>query len=68
MLYSALRAFLVAQTVKNLPAMQVPRVRSLGGEAPLEKGMGPHSSILPREIHGQWSLAGSMGSQRVRHS
>ena len=53
----------MAQTVKNLPATQVPRVRSLGGEEPLEKGMGPHSSILA--FHGQWSLAGSMGPQRV---
>ena len=56
----------MAQTVKNLPATQVPRVRSLGGEEPLEKGMGPHSSILA--FHGQWSLAGSMGPQRVGHS
>ena len=32
-------AFLVAQTVKNLPAMQEARVQSLGQEDPLEKGM-----------------------------
>ena len=32
-------ASLVAQTVKNLPAMQEPWVRSLGQEDPLEKGM-----------------------------
>ena len=38
--------FLVAQMVKNLPAMQETRVRSLGREDPLEKGMAIHSSIL----------------------
>ena len=38
--------FLVAQTVKDLPATQETRVRSLGREDPLEKGMATHSSIL----------------------
>ena len=33
-----LRASLIAQLVKNLPAMQGTRVRFLGGEDPLEKG------------------------------
>jgi len=37
---------LVAQTVKNLPAMQGTWVQSLGQEDPLEKGMATHSSIL----------------------
>ena len=41
-----LRASLVAQTVKNLPAMQEMQVQSLGWEDPLEKGMATHSSIL----------------------
>ena len=41
---------LVAQTVKNLPAMQEPQVWSLGEEDPLEKGMATHSSILAWEI------------------
>ena len=36
----------VAQTVKNLLAMQETRVWSLGQEDPLEKGMATHSSIL----------------------
>ena len=40
------QASLVAQTVKNLPAMQETLVRSLGQEDPLEKGMATHSSIL----------------------
>ena len=39
-------ASLVAQSVKNLPAMQAPGVASLGWEVPLEKEMATHSSIL----------------------
>ena len=39
-------AFLVAQLVKNLPAMHETWVRSLGWEDPLEKGMATHSSIV----------------------
>ena len=37
---------LVAQTVKNLPAMRMTQVQSLGREDPLEKGTASHSSIL----------------------
>ena len=37
-------ASLVAQTVKNLPAMQETQVQSLGWEGPLEMGMATHSS------------------------
>ena len=44
--YYTLRASLVAQTVKNLPAMPKTQVQSLGQEDLLEKGMGTHSSIL----------------------
>ena len=40
------RASLVAQLVKNPPAMQQTWVRSLSWEDPLEKGMVTHSSIL----------------------
>ena len=36
----------MTQMVKNLPAMQEMRVRSLGWEDPLEKVMDTHSSIL----------------------
>ena len=43
-------ASLVAQLVKNPPAMQETRVRSLGWEDPLEKGLATHSSILARRI------------------
>ena len=39
-------ASLVAQTVKNLPAIQETWVPSLGQEDPLEKEMATHSSIL----------------------
>ena len=39
-------ASLVAQLVKNLPAMSETCVRSLGWEDPLEKGKATHSSIL----------------------
>jgi len=51
--------------VKNLPAMQEMRVRSLGQENPLEKGMATHSSILVWRIPGTEELGGlqSMGSQ-----
>ena len=48
----------MAQTVKNLPAMQETQVQSLGPEDLLEKGMATHSSILPGECHGQRNLVG----------
>ena len=50
-------ASLVAQRVKNLPAMEVTQVRSLGWEDSLEKGMATHSSILFSEMPRQRSLA-----------
>ena len=43
-------AFLVAQLLKNLPAMRKTWVRSLGWEDPLEKGTAAHSSILAWRI------------------
>ena len=39
-------ASLVAQTVKNVPAMQETWVQSLGWEDPLEECLATHSSIL----------------------
>ena len=48
---------LVAQMVKNLPAMRKTWVRSLGWENPLEEGMATHSSILAWRIpknRGSW--------------
>ena len=47
-------ASLVAQLVKNLPAMQETWVQSLGWEDPLEKGNVTHSSILAWRI--PWTL------------
>ena len=41
---------MVAQMVKNLPAMQKTWVQSLGQEDPLEKGIATHSSILAWRI------------------
>ena len=61
--------FLIAQMVKNLPAMQETWVQSLGWEDPLEEGMATHSSILDWRI--PWTeepgRLQSMGSQRVGH-
>ena len=63
-------AFLVAQTVKRLPAVQETRVRSQGWEDPLEKEMATHSSTLAWKI--PWTEESgrlqSMGSQRVGHN
>ena len=50
------RASLVAQMVKNLPAVWETQVWSLGWEDPLEKGIVTHSSILAWII--PWSLVG----------
>ena len=59
----------MTQTVKNLPATQEIRVRSLGWEDPLEKKMATHSSILVWRI--SWKeepgRLQSMGLQRVKH-
>ena len=44
------QASLVAQTVKNLPAMQETQVQSLGQEDPMEKETATHSSILAWSI------------------
>ena len=59
----------MAQTVKNLPAVQETRVRSLGWEDPLEKEMAIHSSILAWRIPWTEEPGGleSMGPQRVRN-
>ena len=61
--------FLVAQTVKRLPATQETWVQSLGQEDPLEKGMAIHSSILAWRI--PWTEKGGglhpMGLQSVGH-
>ena len=68
-----IQASLVAQVVKNMPAMQEmeeTRVWSLGQEDPLEKEMATHSNIFAWRIPwteetGELQL---MGSQRVGHN
>ena len=45
-------SLLVAQMVKNLPAIQETWVQSLGGEDPLEKGMATIPVLLPGEFPG----------------
>ena len=66
--YLNLPASLVAQIIKNLPAMQETLVRFLAQEDPLEKGMATHSSILAWKIPWREESDGlqSMGLQRVR--
>ena len=60
----------MAQTVKNLPAMQESQVRSLDREDPLEKGMAIHSISLAWEIPWTEEPGGlqPMGLQRVRRT
>ena len=59
----------MAQTVKNLPAMQETQVQTLAWEDPLEKEMATHSSILAWKIPRTEEPGGlqSMGLQRVGH-
>ena len=61
---------LVAQIVKNLPAMQETRVRSLGWEDPLEEEIATHSGTLAWKIPWTEEPGGlqSMGLQRVGHN
>ena len=62
-------AFLVAQMVKSLPAMQETRIQPLSQEDSLEKGMATHSSSLAWSIPLTEEPGGlqSVGSHRVRH-
>ena len=57
-LYKVPLASLVAQMVKNPPAMQETWVRSLGWEDPLEKRLATHSSTLAWRISRKRSLVG----------
>ena len=58
---------LVAQMVKNLPAMQETWIQSLGQKDPLEKGMATHSRILTWRTRWTEELGGlqSLELQRV---
>ena len=63
-------AFLVAQTVKNLPVIQETRVQSLGQEDPLENEVAIHFSILAWKIPWTEEPGGlqSRGPKRVGHA
>ena len=65
----SLEVSLVAQMVKNPPAMRETQVRSLGWEDPLEKEMAIHSSTPACKIPWTEKSGGlqSMGLQRVGH-
>ena len=65
----SIKGFPVAQTVKNLPAMQETQVWSPGQEDSLEKGMATHSSIIAWKIQRTLEPGGlqSMESKRVVH-
>ena len=58
--------------VRNLPAMQETRVRSLGGEDPLEEGMATHCSILawriPMDGGAWWATVYRVAKSRTRLS
>ena len=57
----------MAQTVKNLSAVQEIQIRSLGWEATLEKGVATHFSLLAWRIPWTEEPGGLMGVQRVGH-
>ena len=61
-------ASLVAQLVKNLPAMRETWVRSLGWEDPLEKGRLPTPVFQPGEFHGLYSVAESDTTERLSNA
>ena len=61
-------ASLVAQMVKNLPAMQETQVWSLGQENSLEKEMATHSNILACEIPWTETTVCGMAKSRTRLS
>ena len=64
------KTVILAQLLKNLPAMQVTWVQSLGQKDPLKKGMATHSGILAWRIPWTEELGGllSMGLQRAGHN
>jgi len=65
-------AFLLAQTVKNLPAMRETWVQSLGWEDPLEEGTATHSSILawriPMDRGAWWATVREVAKSQIRLS
>ena len=67
---SGIQPSLVAQMVKNPPAMQETWVRSLGWEDPLEEGIATHSSILawtiPIDRGAWWAVVHGVSKSRTR--
>ena len=63
-MYRLQRASLMAQWVKNPPAMRETWVQSLGWEDPLKKGKATHSSVLAWRI--PWT-EGPDGLQSMGH-
>ena len=68
-LQASILSFSLAQTGKNLPAMQETQVQSLTWEDPVETGMTTHSSILAWSSPWTEEPGGlqSTGLQGVRH-
>ena len=64
------RDSLVAQTVKNPPAMRETWVRSLGWKVPLEEGMATHSSVLawriPMDRGAWWAIVHGVAKSRTQ--
>ena len=61
----------MAQTLKNLPAMQETWVRSLGQEDPLEESMATHSSIawrIPMDRGAWWATVHGVAKSQTRLS
>ena len=65
----SIHASLMAQTVKNSPAVQETQVQPLDWEDPLEKGIATHSSIFAQRIPWTEDPGGlqSLGLQQVGH-
>ena len=63
-----IRASLVAQRIKNLPAMQETQALSLGQEDPCRREWQSTPVFLPGEFHGQWTQVGySLVLQTIGH-
>ena len=69
--YESNWASLVAQLVKNLPAMQETQAQSLGWEDPLEKEMAPTVIFLPGKSYGRrawWTTVHGVEKSQTRLS
>ena len=57
-IYNQLRASMVAQMIKNLPAVQQIQIQSLGQKIPWRRKWQPTPVFLPGKSHEQWSMLG----------